>query len=1213
VPTGTDTFNPVFGSYVATAGAPAIAQWTQSAGPGNTISLSVVNASALPPSGNNSDTQFVTYSQTTGNNGMLTSDAIAQIGSGLASVSLNSQNATNSMYFLWAKNANGYSAPVAINKTTAWWLGPTPAGPGQTVSVYGENLTYTTTDGLSWIYITKSDGTGGQWATVTSANPYQVAFTVPTNLATGTYEVWAHNGHGGQYGWSNPLTLTVAPQLQYTGKVFNVLSYGAVPNNAADDTAGFTAALNAAVSSGAGSTVYVPAGTYVVSGITMPSGVQLLGAGQGVTIINENSSLGSNPPAQLLMINSNIQIANLTLSTNGVATADLIANRGFSNVRFVNDTINAGLNQYGDFHLDQDVFLQGCTITGSGGFWGTASQVFVDHCNFYATNDADNMFYTWGGRGISITNCTVQDLNDSNSNSGAGWGQGRFFVGSDNWGSQTDTYIANNTTIAMGVRPAYSDQNAGEQILWEGNDFYAGTYVGSTANTVTFTGMTTPPAVGSFAIIVGGDGAGEYAPIASYNTATGVATLAQPWLVTPDSTSVVEIGKLSANLAVYKNTLQGKGVTNTASTGVQFWGGAVNAVVDSNTISNVRGGVTDVGVLHSGKTTVLPAYFNLIQNNTVTNGQYGILIRDNAIGSQIATIGTVIRNNTVNTASTAAIELCDLSSLATPFYVIAEYNTATNVPAGVDIVHEATATTYLVLNSDSLTLGSAAFSGSAAVSVNQLLVLVQQNNTFSGFQVTYGGSVAPTIASTPQAQPVSFPALQSSVGATYAITGSAGADVLDVTARTVMLTSDLWAYLGNYTLKIEPGAEVVLGSNQNLGGLQIVAGGKLDVGTYSMKMNYGAGADPKATILQYLRSGSNGGAWNGLGIFSSAAAGTTNYGVGFGDGADHITASLSSGQIEIAYAIFGDANLDGFVNAVDSQLVSTNLNKSVTSGWENGDFTYLGLVNAVDSGYVSANLNKAANYTPQPVSGVTTPSGAQVTVTASNGTQVVDVKTGSVVLTADLSASFGSYALKIENGAKAVLASNQHLASLVLAGNGTLNVASYGVTINYGNGADPKATLLGYLARGSNSGTWNGTGIVSSIATAKAGYGVGFADGADGVVYGLPAGLIEITYALEGDANLDGTVNGSDASIVSSNLNKSVANGWEAGDFNYDGVVNAIDFGYISTNLNKGAVTGWAAAQSATVQNGAAILLSPRAMTNAATSTSTKKNARRSG
>jgi hypothetical protein len=63
--------------------------------------------------------------------------------------------------------------------------------------------------------------------------------------------------------------------------------------------------------------------------------------------------------------------------------------------------------------------------------------------------------------------------------------------------------------------------------------------------------------------------------------------------------------------------------------------------------------------------------------------------------------------------------------------------------------------------------------------------------------------------------------------------------------------------------------------------------------------------------------------------------------------------------------------------------------------------------------------------------------------------------------------------------------------------------------------------------------------LAVSAAANSASYGVGFADSAD---HGNPAGLssdtIEIKYALLGDANLDGVVNGVDFGILAANFNK---------------------------------------------------------------------------
>jgi hypothetical protein len=127
------------------------------------------------------------------------------------------------------------------------------------------------------------------------------------------------------------------------------------------------------------------------------------------------------------------------------------------------------------------------------------------------------------------------------------------------------------------------------------------------------------------------------------------------------------------------------------------------------------------------------------------------------------------------------------------------------------------------------------------------------------------------------------------------------------------------------------------------------------------------------------------------------------------------------------------------------------------------------------------------------------------------------------------------------------------------------------MVIDYGS-SDPISTIVGSLVAGRNGGSWNGIGgILSSTAAANASsHGLGYADGANGVVSGLSAGQIEVRYTVLGDANLDGKVTGADILILALHSEKSVTNGWDEGDFNYDGHVNGADFTLLSANLNKG-------------------------------------------
>jgi len=218
-------------------------------------------------------------------------------------------------------------------------------------------------------------------------------------------------------------------------------------------------------------------------------------------------------------------------------------------------------------------------------------------------------------------------------------------------------------------------------------------------------------------------------------------------------------------------------------------------------------------------------------------------------------------------------------------------------------------------------------------------------------------------------------------GAQYSITGSPGAQVLDVTAGTITITSDLSTEMPNYTLQIENGATVILESNQHLGALNILGNGRLDVGTYSMWINYGSNTDPIASIIAAIHTGYAAGAWSGAGIMSSAAAANSNsYGLGYADSADvGNPAALPSGTIEIMYTLLGDANLDGKVNGTDFTIMSAHFNQSGAS-WDQGDFNYDGVVNSADFVELSENFNQAVS----PVASVSVASAAAVSTTGNS-------------------------------------------------------------------------------------------------------------------------------------------------------------------------------------------------------------------------------------
>ncbi|HEX4053872.1 MAG TPA: NF038122 family metalloprotease [Tepidisphaeraceae bacterium] len=151
------------------------------------------------------------------------------------------------------------------------------------------------------------------------------------------------------------------------------------------------------------------------------------------------------------------------------------------------------------------------------------------------------------------------------------------------------------------------------------------------------------------------------------------------------------------------------------------------------------------------------------------------------------------------------------------------------------------------------------------------------------------------------------------------------------------------------------------GGSTTIGALSIAAGGIVNVNS-AFIIDYGVGDESAAgTIRSYLQSGYNNGAWNGVGIDSSAAAANSRYAVGYADSADPGNpANLPSGEIEIKYTLYGDTNLDGTVNSVDFGNLAANFGKS-GKVWDQGDLDYNGTVNSIDFGLLAGNFGKSAS------------------------------------------------------------------------------------------------------------------------------------------------------------------------------------------------------------------------------------------------------------
>ncbi len=171
--------------------------------------------------------------------------------------------------------------------------------------------------------------------------------------------------------------------------------------------------------------------------------------------------------------------------------------------------------------------------------------------------------------------------------------------------------------------------------------------------------------------------------------------------------------------------------------------------------------------------------------------------------------------------------------------------------------------------------------------------------------------------------------------------------------------------VNNGTVRILPD-----GTTNGLSGVNLIAiggvtdawTGKLDLENNSIIADYATGdPSPIDTIANYIKNGYAGGAWNGNGMTSSAAA-TSNpkTALGYGEasvvypsGGSFMTVPVDADMVLVKYTYSGDANLDGQVDISDLGALATSWQTSAM--WTGGDFDYSGFVDISDLGILATN------------------------------------------------------------------------------------------------------------------------------------------------------------------------------------------------------------------------------------------------------------------
>jgi hypothetical protein len=393
------------------------------------------------------------------------------------------------------------------------------------------------------------------------------------------------------------------------------------------------------------------------------------------------------------------------------------------------------------------------------------------------------------------------------------------------------------------------------------------------------------------------------------------------------------------SLSVTGTTTYGAGNNPISSPGnLTLDGGLIIGNVSGATaVATFSGGITQVGLTGGSNTPTDPTLYvgdsgngTLNQSGTayISTPTLAVAARTGSTGTYSMTGGVLKVGGTIYLGGTN-----NLSGGINPG------GTAFFSTSGAAIV---AASNLLTAGSGTAIIGGSSLSVASSLSVGSSFKLNITNGNLTAGGTTNNGTINQTGGS----------AMLGPVGGTGTLDVSGGAaNAAGLNQSSVTVNSS-----GLLTLSG--------GSTNNVNSLSVSGSGKFDITNHHLFVDYGSGPDPIASIAAEISSGFNGGVWNGNGIFStSAQSNAGSYGIGFADSADPGNpAGLASGQIEIAYTLLGDANLDFKVNGADFAILATNFNKAVVgpSGWDQGDFNYDGKINGADFAALAANFNQGA-------------------------------------------------------------------------------------------------------------------------------------------------------------------------------------------------------------------------------------------------------------
>lgn len=546
---------------------------------------------------------------------------------------------------LWVGDGESWSEPILVNRPQAQWLYPQTQAPGEPLRIFGRTFSWGHNLPRAVAVIRPAGSTNAiplrtadQHHEDNHTERWCLSTWLPEDLAPGKYELFVHGRHGGKYGWSDPLPLTVEVSPAAPRTVINIRDNGACGNGITDDTAAFETALKKAAPGG---TVLLPPGTYALSHtVTIPEDVVIQGSGMHQSIIANRQNTSTDTwtltathtsfdcKRTLLYGMSRFSLRDLTVR---FMPAHGSALRVGTDPQWSEDVslYRVRLEIQQDFGLDPNhpycarplnivkarrFSMLRCETYGPG---GVSCERKVEDSLF-----SQNRFITdhrWRGHVFKFWGAEHVVFEDNLMT-----GDTRGLVMQTHFGCNYQNFIAGNT-----VERTVLGGNAGETYLIEGAGYLYESRVkeadGTTLKTQSWPITRGKPATaeectGRFVVIARGRGLGQWRRIAGCDPSSHSLQINKPWRVTPDTNSIVVVmnGLIDTVFVNNQEIDCGKGL-------YIYGAGAINNIIDRHYCDRTMGITL---MTHDDRQTsgpeehhsTAPDFFNLIRDCRIHHG-----------------------------------------------------------------------------------------------------------------------------------------------------------------------------------------------------------------------------------------------------------------------------------------------------------------------------------------------------------------------------------------------------------------------------------------------------------------------------------------------------------------------------------------------------------------------------------------------------------------